>query len=50
MIGEAQSTKRSWLKILRSIQSKALGAIQIIHDTLGGRGELAKMSQDKFYW
>jgi hypothetical protein len=28
-----------------------LGAIQIIRDTLGGRGGgLAKMSHDNFYW
>ncbi len=26
------------------------GAIQIIRDTLGGRGGLAKMSQDNFDW
>ncbi len=38
----------TFLKFVMSVLT--LGAIQIIRDTLGGEGGLAKMSHDNFYW
>jgi hypothetical protein len=40
-----------WKKAKKLPEVKSLlGAIQIIRDTLGGRGGMAKMSHDNFYW